>query len=474
MRRIKKIHFVGIGGSGMSGIAEVLLNLEFEISGSDINKNSITKRLSSLGVQIAYSHIAENVADCDVVVVSSAIPENNIEVYSAKKRRIPVVPRAEMLAELMRFTQGIAVAGTHGKTTTTSLIASLLAAGDNDPTFVIGGKLNSLGINARLGTGKYFVAEADESDASFLHLTPIISVVTNIDEDHMPTYDNDVNKLKNTFLEFLHRIPFYGLAVVCIDDPGVKDIYAKICKPILTYGFSEEADIKAFDWEQHKGVSIFKVKIPWENEPLCVQLNLPGKHNVLNALAAISIALEAGVSKEKILSTLKDFQGIRRRFQIMGKYDFGKFQTPVTLVDDYGHHPREVKAVIDSICAGWPEKRCVMVYQPHRYTRTKDLFDDFSSVLSEVDVLIMLDVYSAGEEIITGADSKSLCGSIRARGKLNPIYVSDKSLLLDVLQDILQGGDILLMQGAGDIGNLSKQIANEFSILSNSSVKDVI
>lgn len=460
MRRIKTIHFIGIGGVGMSGIAEVLANLGYTVTGSDLQKNSSTERLTNLGINVAYSHISENVANCDAVVVSSAVPKNNVELETARMRRIPIVPRAEMLAELMRFKQGIAVAGTHGKTTTTSLIATLFATAKLDPTFVVGGKVNSFGFNAKLGQGKYFIAEADESDASFIHLSPMVSIVTNIDRDHMETYDDDFEKLNDTFLEFIHRLPFYGLAVLCIDDPAVRKLLPRITRPYITYGFSEDADIKALTWEVKGRQTDFTVQIPGHSEPIAMQVNLSGKHNVLNSLAAIAVALDANIPLSCIKESLMQFKGVGRRFEVLGEYDLdGK---KIILMDDYGHHPSEVKAVIDAIRGSWPGQRLVMIYQPHRYSRTKSLFDDFAITLSEVDKLLMLDVYSAGEEIIPGVNSKALCGNIRQRGTVDPVYIDDPSQLMATLQSLVQDGDIVLTQGAGNIGKIAKELALEF------------
>lgn len=461
MRRIKNIHFIGIGGVGMSGIAEVLLNLGYNVTGSDLTKNSSTERLTELGAIIAYSHIAENVAESDAVVVSSAVASNNIELETARKRRIPIVPRAVMLAELMRFKQGIAIAGTHGKTTTTSLIATLFAAAGLDPTFVVGGQINSFGYNARLGRGSYFIAEADESDASLLHLNPMISVVTNIDRDHMETYDDDFTKLTNTFLEFIERLPFYGLAVLCIDDPAIRNMLGQITRPYITYGFSEDADVRALDWQVAGRKTNFTLKLPGKSQEIAMQINLSGRHNVLNSLAAIAVALDAGIDLVTIQEGLISFKGVGRRLQVLGEYLIaGK---NITLIDDYGHHPREVQAVIDAIHGSWPGKRLVMLYQPHRYSRTKALFEDFAVTLSEVDVLLMLDVYAAGEEAIPGADSRALCGNIRGRGKIDPIFVTDPEQLFTILQGVLQDGDIVITQGAGTIGKIARELAREFS-----------
>ncbi len=459
MGRVRKIHFVGIGGAGMGGIAEVLHNLGYEVSGSDLAKNAMTRRLSSQGVDIRLGHDASYAQDKDVLVISSAIDEKNPEVAFAHVERIPVVPRAEMLAELMRFRYGIAVAGTHGKTTTTSLVASLLAEGGLDPTFVIGGKLNSAGVHARLGASHYLVAEADESDASFLHLQPMIAIVTNIDADHMETYGGDFSQLKQTFIEFLHHLPFYGLAVVCLDDPIVCEVLPEISRPIVTYGLAEDADIRAIDLHQEGAKTHFKVQVHGEEPPIEFTLNLPGLHNVQNALAAIAIAFELGVSVEKIGSGLAGFQGIARRFQVYGEFDTDSGK--VLLVDDYGHHPKEIAATLQAIRAGWPERRVVLVFQPHRYTRTHDLFDDFSIVLSETDILVLLDVYAAGEQIIAGADSRSLSRAIRARGKVEPIFIEDRERLVDTLKEVIRENDVLVTMGAGDVGGIAAQLQSQ-------------
>lgn len=455
--RIRHIHFVGIGGAGMGGIAEVLLNEGFQISGSDLSDNVVTRRLQSLGVQIKNGHHANHVSGVDAVVCSSAIPDDNPEILAARQGRIPVVPRALMLAELMRFRYGIAIAGTHGKTTTTSLVASILAEGGFDPTFVIGGLLNSAGTNARLGAGRFFVAEADESDASFLYLKPIISTVTNIDADHMATYNGNFTTLKQTFLEFLHHLPFYGLAVLCADDEVVREILPQISRPVLTYGFAEDVDIRAINYTQQGVKNHFTVLRPRNAPPLEVTLNLAGTHNVLNALAAIAIATEIGVPDQAIITALANFAGVGRRFQIYG--EFNVEQGRVLLVDDYGHHPREIKATLQAIRAAWPDRRLVMAYQPHRYTRTRDLFEDFAQVLSEVDVLLLLDVYSAGEVPIAGADGRSLCRNIRQRGKVDPIFIEQTKDLPTALQNVIQDGDVILTQGAGDIGTIANKLA---------------
>ena len=453
--RIRHLHFVGIGGSGMCGIAEVLLNEGYHISGSDLSANKTTQRLATLGAKICLGHREEHIANADVVVKSTAIHENNPEIVAARARRIPIVARAEMLAELMRFRYGIAVAGTHGKTTTTSLVSSILAEGGLDPTFVIGGLLNSAGCNARLGASKYLVAEADESDASFLYLKPMIAVITNIDQDHMQTYDNDFSQLKSTFIQFLHHLPFYGLAVLCIDEQTVCEILPEVSRPVLTYGFAEQADFRAYDYQQKGTISHFSIKRPGKAADLHIALNLPGKHNVLNACAAIAIATELGVEDKNIISALKNFAGIGRRFHIYGDLQIG--HNNVILVDDYGHHPRELAATIGAVRQAWPERRLVMVFQPHRYSRTEALFDDFSQELAHVDELLLLDVYPAGEEPIVGADTPALCRSIRQRGSVEPIYVkADK--LAATLENIVQDNDIVLTQGAGNIGAIAVEL----------------
>lgn len=459
MGRIRCIHFVGIGGVGMGGIAEVMLNLGYDISGSDLNENAVTKHLSQLGADISFGHAAENLRNCDVVVVSTAVQEDNPEVIAAHEQRIPVVPRAEMLAELMRFRYGIAVAGTHGKTTTTSLVASVLAEGDFDPTFVIGGRLNSAGTNARLGESHYLVAEADESDASFMHLQPMMAVVTNIDADHMETYGGDFENLRQTFIEFLHHLPFYGLALLCIDDDEVRNVIPQINRPIITYGFSEDADIRAMNLTQKGNQTHFSVANTDDENWLDITLNMPGEHNVLNSLAAIAVAHELGVDAKAIQQSLLNFQGIGRRFQINGEYqtDAGK----VLHVDDYGHHPREVSATIQAIRSGWPDKRLVVAFQPHRYTRTRDLFEDFTAVLSTVDALVLLEVFSAGETVIAGADGRSLARSIRARGQVEPVFVENIEELATTLKGVLKDGDILLTLGAGSIGGAALRLKDE-------------
>lgn len=459
MRRIRRIHFVGIGGVGMSGIAEVLKNQGYDISGSDLRESRVTTRLRDLGIEVFIGHNREHIRIADVVVVSSAIQEDNPELVAAHEMRIPVVPRAEMLSELMRYRHGIAVAGTHGKTTTTSLIASVLGQGGLDPTFIIGGKLNSAGTNARLGGSRYLVAEADESDASFLHLQPMVAVVTNIDADHMSTYNNDFNCLKKAFVDFLHNLPFYGLAVVCIDDSVIREILPNIKRQIITYGLSEEADFRAVDIVQKGMNNCFRLVRKECKKELDIQLNIPGECNVLNVLAAIAVASEEGVSDENIRDGLKQFQGVGRRFQVYGHYEIDVGN--VMLVDDYGHHPREVAETIAAIRKGWPDKRLVMVYQPHRYSRTRDLYEDFVDVLSRVDVLLLMDIYPAGEEPVSGADGRSLCRSIRQRGRVDPIFISREASVEPVLADLLRGNDLLITQGAGDIGVLASELSKK-------------
>jgi len=453
---IDRIHFVGIGGTGMSGIAEVLLNLGYRVSGSDIKESAVTERLSGLGITIHIGHHRENIKQVDVVVVSSAIDRKNEEVDEAYLTRIPVIPRAEMLAELMRFRFGIAVAGTHGKTTTTSLTASILAEDGLDPTFVIGGRLNSAGTNAKLGLGHYLVAEADESDASFLYLQPMIAIVTNIDQDHMATYQGSYQRLKETFLEFLHHLPFYGMAVVCLDDQGIREILPQISKPVMTYGVDEEADIRAVDIKQEGMHTSFKVLRRGNFPELEVTLNMPGWHNMLNALAAIGVATRLEVDDEAIIKSLGSFKGVGRRFQINGDLAFegGK----ITLVDDYGHHPREIAATLEALRQAWPDRRSVIVFQPHRYTRTRDLFEDFVHVLSSVDLLILMDVYSAGEARIPGADGRALCRAIRMRGQVDPVFVEDIEDLAPLLAGIVQAGDVILTLGAGNVGHIATQL----------------
>lgn len=460
MQRIKHIHCIGIGGSGMSGIAEVLLNKGYAISGSDTGENDATRRLQSLGAKIFQGHDAALIEDADVVVVSTAIAKNNPELIAARQKRIPILPRAQMLAELMRLQHGIAVAGTHGKTTTTSLVASCLTEGGLDPTFVIGGLLNSAGAHAKLGAGKYFIAEADESDASFLYLQPQMTVVTNIDFDHMHTYNDDVNCLTRTFLNFLHHLPFYGLAVVCLDDPIINHILPDIARPVITYGFDKTADVCALDFKQTGTTCQFIVQRKNRPEKLAINLNLPGKHNVLNALAAMTIACECGVSDRAIGNALAKFQGVGRRFQIHGELTFK--QGKVLLIDDYGHHPREIAVTMQALRSAWPDRRLVLAFQPHRYSRTQMLFDDFAQTLSEADILLLLEIYAAGEKPISGVNGRALTRSIRQRGRIEPIFVEQLPDLPWTLDNILRDGDILLLQGAGNIGNIAQQLANKY------------
>ncbi|SHG65561.1 UDP-N-acetylmuramate--alanine ligase [Marisediminitalea aggregata] len=456
MRKVTRIFFVGIGGAGMGGIAEVLLNEGYQVAGSDIQAGAMTQRLTALGADIAIGHKAENVEGANVVVVSSAINEANPEIQFARQQRIPIIRRAEMLAELMRFRHGIAVAGTHGKTTTTSLIATIFGEAETDPTFVIGGLLNSAGTNARLGKSRYLIAEADESDASFLHLQPMMSVVTNIEADHMDTYDGDFSKMTDTYIEFLHNLPFYGQAVVCGDDPVIRDLLPRIGRSVLTYGFNDDNDVRATNIQYQFGRTTFDVIRPGR-EPLAIELKLSGAHNVLNALAAITVATEEDIEDSAICRALSTFGGIGRRFEVLG--EFSTSVGEVTLVDDYGHHPTEVAATIAAARNNWPSQRLVMVYQPHRYSRTRDLYEDFVEVLSQVDCLLLLDVYAASEQPIEGADSRALARSIRARGQLEPVYVGSHEELPSILANQLQNGDIVITQGAGNIGQLAKKLA---------------
>jgi UDP-N-acetylmuramate--alanine ligase len=456
MRRIRRLHFIGIGGAGMCGIAEVMLNQGYKVAGSDIKAGKTTERLVELGATIYIGHRAENVKDADVIVVSSAIDDSNPEIQAARAARLPIVRRAEMLGELMRYRHGIAIAGTHGKTTTTSLIASILAEADLDPTYVIGGLLNSAGTNAKLGGSRYLVAEADESDASFLHLQPMAAVITNIDADHMDTYGGDFGKLKQTFIEFLHNLPFYGLAVVCGDDPVVREVMPDIGRPVITYGIEAGNDVRAVNIHQDGLRTHFTAEragLP----PLAVTLNLPGLHNVLNSLAAIAIASDEKIADSAIVAALGKFQGVGRRFQQLGEYALGEGN--VRLVDDYGHHPREVDATIKAARQAFPDRRLVMLFQPHRYTRTRDCFEDFVHVLSSVDALLMLDVYSAGEKPIPGADGRALCRSVRNRGAVDPVFVESVDELPALLKTALRPGDVLLAQGAGTVGAIAVELA---------------
>lgn len=463
MRRVRHIHFVGIGGAGMGGIAEVLANEGYEISGSDLAPNAVTQNLAKLGATIYFNHRPENVSDASVVVVSTAVSQDNPEIIAAREARIPVIRRAEMLAELMRFRHGIAVAGTHGKTTTTAMVSSIYAEGGLDPTFVNGGLVKAAGTHARLGRSRYLIAEADESDASFLHLQPMVAIVTNIEADHMDTYQGDFENLKQTFINFLHNLPFYGRAVLCVDDAVIRDLIPRVGRQITTYGFSEDADVRIASYEQQGAQGHFT--LARHDKPLMrVTLNAPGRHNALNAAAAVAVATEEGIDDDEILSALESFQGTGRRFDFLGEYpllDVNGVEGTAMLVDDYGHHPTEVDATIKAARAGWPDRQLVMVFQPHRYTRTRDLYDDFANVLSQVDVLLLLDVYSAGETPIPGADSRALCRTIRGRGKVDPILVSDHDAVLEMLALKLTGNDLILIQGAGNVGRIARKLADQ-------------
>ena len=470
MRRIRHVHFIGIGGVGMSGIAEVLLNLGYQVSGSDLKESATTKRLQEQGATLFVGHHADNIQASDAVVISSAVDDQNPEVVAAKTARIPLVPRAQMLAELMRFRQGIAVAGTHGKTTTTSLTAALLAAGGLDPTYVIGGRVNNAVGHGRLGQGDYLVAEADESDASFLFLQPVVTIVTNIDADHLSTYGGDFARLQNTFSEFIHHLPFYGLAVLCIDDPVVAEMLPSISRPVLSYGFSSRADVKGSELVVEQGRSQFRVSLPESSSATAnafdVTLALPGRHNAENALAAIAVAHELGVSANAIQATLAQFPGVGRRFQRYGAIS-AQVSTDesviIELIDDYGHHPTELQATIAAARESWPSRRLVVAFQPHRYSRTRDLFDDFAAVLSQADVLVLTEVYPAGESVITGADGRALSKAIRARGKVDPIFIGDVMQLDMSLRSILQEDDVLLTMGAGNIGAVAAALPEQLS-----------
>ena len=459
-RAFSRVHFVGIGGAGMSGIAEVLCTLGYRVSGSDVAEGAAVRRLRKLGATVYLGHAAENVHGTDCVVVSSAIGPDNPELVEARAQRIPIVPRAEMLAELMRFRRGIAVAGTHGKTTTTSLMASVLARGGLDPTFVIGGQLLAAGANARLGSSDWLVAEADESDGSFLRLNPLVAVITNIDADHMEHYDNDFARVREAFSEFLHRLPFYGLAVLCIDDPEVAALAEQTSRHVTTYGFDEAADVRAENVRQEGPRMHFDLVLSENGSRTPVTLALPGRHNVQNALAAASVGWQLGVPPEAIAEALEQFQGIGRRFNLKAELRTARGAT-VQLVDDYGHHPNELAAVFEAARGGWPDHRVVVAFQPHRYSRTRDLLDDFAGVLSEVDAVVLTEVYPAGEEPIPGADARALARAIRARGRVDPVVVDDVAELVRVLPDVLEDGDLLLMMGAGDIGHAVQKLAEE-------------
>jgi UDP-N-acetylmuramate--alanine ligase len=460
MRRIHIIHLVGIGGSGMGGIAEVLLNLGYQVQGSDLKANAVTARLSRLGAQIAIGHAAEHLGQADVVVVSSAVSRSNPEVAAALANRIPVVARAEMLGELMRFRYSVAVAGTHGKTTTTSLVASLLAEGGLDPTFVIGGRLKSADSNARLGAGRYLVAEADESDASFMHLQPMIAIVTNIDNDHLGAHDGDFSRLKQSFVDFLHNLPFYGLAVLCAEDENVRSILEAVGRPVVTYGFGAGADIRAVDVRRDGLRSHYEAQRVG-HEPLAVTINLPGRHNVLNSLAAVAVATELGIADAAIQKALAHFQGIERRLQQIGEIEWPGGRA--LIVDDYGHHPTEVSATIEAVRQGWPSRRLVLAFQPHRYSRTRDLLDDFGRVLGECDVLLVTEVYAAGEAPIAGADGRAICRAVRSRGVVEPVFVERADDLADSLRGVLNDGDVVLTMGAGNIGAVAHDLPSRFA-----------
>ncbi len=454
-RGVSRIHFVGIGGAGMSGIAEVMLNLGFQVSGSDLRRSATTERLEHLGARIFIGHAATNIEQADVLVVSSAVREDNPELRAAHAKHLPVLPRAEMLAELMRFQQGIAVCGTHGKTTTTSLIAAILAEAGCDPTFVIGGLLNQAGTHARLGQGHYLVAEADESDASFLHLQPLVTVVTNVEPEHMDTYQGDFSQLEGTFVEFLRNLPFYGLAVVCADDEVARRLPEQAARKFVTYGFAADADYRVVAWQQTSTRVSFTLNLP-DGTTHDFDLGLPGRHNVQNAAAAVAVALEEGLDVTVVQQALKHFKGIGRRFQDWGERSLASHQ--VRVIDDYGHHPTEVAATIAAARAAFPERRLVMLFQPHRYTRTRDLYEDFVQVLAEPDVLLMLDVYAAGEDPIVGADTKSLCRSIRLSSQKEPVYVAEPEQLVDILRRHLLDGDVLITQGAGNVGQICQRL----------------
>lgn len=462
MRLVKQIHFVGIGGVGMAGIAEVLINLGYSVSGSDIKAGANCSRLAELGARVDIGHAADNIEHADVVVTSSAVHADNPEVVAAREQLIPVVPRAQMLAELMRFRYGIAVAGTHGKTTTTSLAAALLAEGRLDPTFVVGGKVIGTGSNARLGEGPYLVAEADESDASFLLLTPMVAIITNIDADHLETYGGDFERLQNTFVEFIHHLPFYGLAILCVDDPVVRKIIPELGRPVLTYGIDRKADLWAENIEPAGAGTRFDLRAADSAQGWAIRLNLPGRHNVLNALAAAAVARELGIDMGDIQQALTGFAGIGRRCEVHGEIDLdGK---RCLLIDDYGHHPRELTAVIAAIKAGWPERRLLVVFQPHRFTRTRELFEDFCSVLSRLDALVLCEVYPAGEAPIANADGRTLTRGVRALGGVSPVFLDDVHALPGLLVDVAQDGDVILTLGAGDIGRVAAAVAQQYGV----------
>jgi UDP-N-acetylmuramate--alanine ligase len=460
--RIEHIHFVGIGGSGMSGIAEVLLNLGYRISGSDLSQSAVTQRLAELGAKISVGHQAENVRGADAIVTSTAVANNNPEVIAAREARIPVVPRAVMLAELMRLKRGIAVAGTHGKTTTTSLVASVLAAGGLDPTFVIGGRLNSAGANAGLGQGDFIVVEADESDASFLNLLPVMAIITNIDADHMDTYGHDVAKLKSAFVEFTQRLPFYGSAIVCSDDANVREILPFVSRPVITYGVHADAQVRATNVRATGARMTFDVERQTRQGALpkmSVELNLPGLHNVLNALAAIAVATELGVDDAAIASALSGFGGVGRRFTQVGDFK-AKNGGMFSVIDDYGHHPVEMAATLAAARGAWPERRIVLAFQPHRYTRTRDCFEDFVKVLSSADAVLLTEVYAAGEPALVAADGRALARGVRVAGKVEPVFVEDVGAMHEAIRDFAQAGDVVIVMGAGSISKVPEQLGS--------------
>ncbi|HEY8508969.1 MAG TPA: UDP-N-acetylmuramate--L-alanine ligase [Steroidobacteraceae bacterium] len=461
MRRINTIHFVGIGGTGMSGIAEVLLNLGYKVQGSDLRASATTDRLARLGARVLIGHQREHVQGADVVVVSSAVARENPEVLAAMEWRIPVVPRAQMLGELMRFRQSIAVAGTHGKTTTTSLVASILAEGGEDPTFVIGGRLKSAGSHARLGAGRYLVAEADESDASFTHLQPLIAIVTNIDNDHLVTHDGSFERLKQSFVDFLHNLPFYGLAVLCREDANIRSLFQAIRRPFMTYGFDELADVRAVNVQRNGLKTSFQVVRRSGGDKLDVTVNLPGTHNVLNALAAITVALELEIAPDAIQRALEKFEGIDRRLQHIADVDTAAGR--ITIVDDYGHHPTEVAATLEALRQGYPGRRVVLAFQPHRYTRVRDLLDDFAKVLSSADALLVTEVYAAGESPISGADGRAICRAVRSRGQVEPIFVEKVEELADALKDVIRDNDLVVTMGAGNITAVSHSLPTKLA-----------
>ena len=456
MGRVQRIHFLGVGGAGMSGIAEVLRNQGYGVSGSDLVLSTTTARLESLGVTVHRGHAREHVGDADVVVVSSAVGTDNPELAAAHERRIPVVARAEMLGELLRYRHGIAIAGTHGKTTTTSLLVAIYQTAGLDPTFVIGGLLESAGTHAQLGGSRTIIVEADESDASFLYLQPMVAVVTNIDRDHMATYSHDFGKLKSTFVEFVHRLPFYGTAILCVDDPVARSLLPELSRPMFTYGFAKDADYRATNIEANGRCWRFRAHRPGDRPSLDVELAIPGRHNVLNALAALAVAAEEGIDDAAALEGLAGFSGVGRRFQVFENVEIGGAE--VTLVDDYGHHPTEVRAVLETARRVWPERRLVMAYQPHRFSRTRDLYDEFVDVLSQVDRLVLIDVYSAGEAPIAGADGRALVCGIRRRGLLHPVFAANPLNALQRLDGIVRDGDVVLVQGAGNVSQISSRL----------------